>query len=275
MLAYNAPLFRWVGSKRRIAQRIVDVIGSVRGRYHEPFCGSAAVFLALRPKLATLSDLNAELINFWQVVKGNNRDQWDGGKEPRRRLIHTTQHLVKFGTDASCYAMVRAATHQDPIRRAARFWYLQATSFNGLWRENAGGIFNVPYGFRLNIEPPDYYDFDAANEALARTRVVHQDAMTAMADADRGDLVYLDPPYAETFADYVSSDWTPLHLAEMIDLAFTLKRRGVRIVASDNDTKLTRALYRSARCMHRFKHPQSVAASARARTPRSELLVEL
>lgn len=256
-------LFRWVGSKRRIAPRIAALIGEVRGRYHEPFCGSAAVFFEALPARASLSDLNGELINALQCLR--DRALWTNeSANDLLNLIHTAED----------YRAVRSIVGGSPMFRAARFFALQATSFQGLWRTNTQGIHNVPprddLGQRYELQP-----FVFAGSWLGGdVNIECRDALTAMADARGGDVVYLDPPYADTFSDYVER-WTPLHLAELIDCAFTLRRRGIRVIASDSDTPLVRALYKRARKIHSFTHPQSMAASAKARTPRRELLVEL
>lgn len=268
------PLFRWVGSKKALADRIVSVMPENFGRYHEPFCGSAAVFFELReqrrPFVSTLSDLNPELINFWRMMKdGTGPESY--AKPLRRQTVHAIGNLVKFGTDLETYRMVRASQLTDPVRRAARFWYLQSLCFNGLWRENQSGGHNVPHGKR-SVEPPGYYDFDTAHCCLQGTTLRHRDAMAACDDVERGDLVYLDPPYADTFTGYVASDWTPLHLAELIDRAHQLASRGACVVLSEQDTPLTRGLLKHRASFASFNVRQGVAASAAARGERRELL---
>lgn len=252
------PFFRWVGSKRRIAPRIVKLLPK-RGRYIEPFCGSAAIFFALEPDEALLSDTNEDLVTCLRCVRSN----W---KEVEER----TNAMILRGADASMFWAVKRRVPDEAYARAARFLYLQATSFNGIWRENQAAEYNVPCGHRQNIQP---YALREHALTMRAARVVRDDAVNIVREAGRGDRVYLDPPYADTFDGYTPNGWTPLHLAELIDAALDARDRGATLVASDSDTPLVRSLYKRARKIHIFEHAQTVAASADAREPRRELLV--
>lgn len=150
-------------------------------RYIEPFLGSGAIFFALRPESAALSDLNGDLITAFQVV----RDEVD-------TLI---ERLGQISQDPESYYLVRCFTPHCEVDRAVRLIYLSRTAFNGIWRVNRRGDFNVPYGKRPRSDLVDAPGLRDASQALKIAKIEACDFEEALKQAGSGDFVYVDPPY--------------------------------------------------------------------------------
>jgi DNA adenine methylase len=233
----NPPgLLKWPGSKLPIAGRLVSLAPGVFGRYHEPFVGSGALFFALRPERAFLGDRNAELVNLYRVV----RDEPEALLDALRAHRGTREH----------YHAVRGL-HPDalpPVERAARTLFLNRTCFNGLYRVNRHGLFNVPYGRQENttfFQPSAIRD---AHRALRGAEILVEDFEACAERARSGDLVYLDPPYpagpgGDTSFDYQPDGFGEEEQGRVAALFRTLDRRGCLVMASNADTPLTRRLY--------------------------------
>ena len=176
------PFLRWAGGKSWLIKHLEPVLKSVQiNHYHEPFLGGAAVFFSLDiKKMSYLSDINEELIETYNMIK-----------ECPEEVIIKFQTLKNTEKQ---YYKIRALTPKTPIERAARFLYLNQTSYNGLYRVNRQGQYNVPYGFRENMR----YDLDRVIEAskkLRKTNISHGDFTINKYKIVQGDLVFLDPPY--------------------------------------------------------------------------------
>jgi len=180
-MTHVIPFLRWAGGKTWLVKHLSSILGNIQiNHYHEPFLGGAAVFFALDlKKISYLSDSNAELIETYKAIKENPQE-----------IIQVFQG---FENSEEQYYQVRAMNPQGAIERAARFLYLNQTSYNGLYRVNRQGGYNVPYGFRETI-----YDSDkiiAASEKLKKTNISHGDFVVNKYKIQKGDLVFLDPPY--------------------------------------------------------------------------------
>lgn len=175
------PFLRWAGGKRWLAPQAAELFGPHEGRYIEPFLGSGAVFFALAPEKAILADSNGDLIDCYRCV----RDEPDS----------VVTKLLGMDTSRDAYYRYRAQMPKRPTDRAARFIYLNRTSFNGLYRVNREGVYNVPYGYRgvgLGWLRPI---IEAASIVLQNTELMVADFRKTLEEAARGDLCYCDPPY--------------------------------------------------------------------------------
>ncbi|MFO7178508.1 MAG: DNA adenine methylase [Pseudomonadota bacterium] len=238
------PVLKWAGGKRQLLSEILQRLPAHMATYYEPFVGGGAVFFALAARgafrRAVLSDTNAELINLYTALKEDV-----GG------VIRALEKL-RDGHSTEQYYRVRASVPKSETARAARLIYLNRTGFNGLYRVNSKGEFNVPIGRYARPRILDERRLRAAAEALATAEIVLQDFETVCARARRGDAVYFDPPYlpvsrTASFAEYQA---TPFDLPEHERLArvFTrLAARGVACLLSNSDTKQTRELFANHR----------------------------
>ena len=163
-------------------QRFQSLFPDTFNRYYEPFFGSGAVYFSLQPRGAVLSDTNEELVNFYQVLQG-------GSPLLRRYLLaHARSHSPQY------YYDVRSKAVRSPEARAARFLYLNRTCWNGLYRVNRQGEFNVPLGTKTAVVL-ESDDFDCLRTLLSTATIRAQDFESAIDEAQSGDFVFVDPPY--------------------------------------------------------------------------------
>ncbi len=180
------PFLRWAGGKNWLTKNIDPFLPSSGfNNYHEPFLGGGSVFFHLRPTgISYLSDLNDRLMDTYVQVKTN--------------VELVVKHLKRFENSKECYYEVRDVRNfRSPASRAARFIFLNQTSFNGIYRENLNGKYNVPYGFRTKnfFEPGN---LRLASENLKNSRICNRDFEECLDNVKRRDLVFLDPPYTIT-----------------------------------------------------------------------------
>lgn len=178
------PLIRWAGSKRQLLPSLREFWSDSYERYVEPFAGSATLFFAIAPKSALLADLNCDLIQMYSTLQ----------VQPRRVYLRATA----FARSEEEYYRIRALdpTALDPVERAARFLYLNRFCFNGLYRTNRNGAFNVPYSPAKSGRFPDWSKF-AASATLLSSAVLYSGDFEAVLQGKikPGDFVYMDPPY--------------------------------------------------------------------------------
>lgn len=209
----STSFIRWAGGKSWLVPFVQDMVSELSYiNYHEPFMGGASIFFSLEePGISYLSDINEELINAFAAVRDN----------PKRVI----GYLSEYSNDEECYYAVRESEPRGKYKRAARFLFLNAYSFNGIYRVNKQGKYNVPYGYRINISI-DYERILQVSEKLKKTVLKVQDFADAKADIKAGDFVFLDPPYvvpkesSEVFIKYNQTLFSledQFRLAEFID----------------------------------------------------------
>lgn len=260
-----APFVKWVGGKRALLPQLMGRIPLRFASYHEPFVGGGAMFFALQPVKAMLSDYNAELVTTYQVIR-----------DDVERLI---RHLRTHKLDETYYYDLRAREpgRLDPIERASRLIYLNRTCFNGLYRVNARGGFNVPYGRYKNPLICNEVGLRAASAALAGTHTRHAGYEIVLEQARRGDFVYFDPPYhpvspTANFTGYTAGAFGPDDQRRLADVFRALARRGCKVMLSNSDTPFIRELYGDFN-LEIVAAPRLVNRDATKRGPVNEVLV--
>jgi DNA adenine methylase len=235
-----APFIKWVGGKRQLLPTILELVPrSISGTYHEPFIGGGAVFFALfgegRIRRAVLSDVNRDLIDVYTTVRDS----------PEELIAALREHR----NDKAHYYRVRALAVDglSKVERAARFIFLNRCGYNGLYRVNASGKFNVPFGRYVNPRICDAENLRAASHALQCSEFRCGDFGGA-AKARGDDFVYFDPPYVPltrtaSFTSYASGGFGPAEQVRLRDLARRLKRRGVRVLLSNSSVPAVHELY--------------------------------
>lgn len=232
--AQSPPLLKWAGGKRRLLDDILPLVPPSFGRYFEPFLGGAALFFALRPPWAYLSDKNAELIHAYLQVRNHPES--------------VIRELRKLKNSEEEYYRVRSSAPEKDAARAARLIYLTALAFNGIYRVNLRGQFNVPYGYKVHLDPCDEERI-LESSAILRTAVVRQvDFQHAVSDARQGDLIYLDPPYTVAhgnngFVKYNARIFSWEDQVRLAALARDLVGRGCTVLVSNADHSSIRQLY--------------------------------
>lgn len=236
-----APFLKWAGGKSKLIPALSKFFPQSFQRYFEPFAGGAAVFFHLRNTIgefkAEISDLNPELVNCYRVIRDNPE-----------ALIN---ELQKHQNNPEHFYRTRAL---DPRRltveeRAARIIYLNKTCFNGLYRENSKGQFNVPFGSYKN---PNFCNQDAlksCSRALSDTEISCASFKELLQKAEKGDFIYFDPPYhplssSSNFTSYTKNSFGTLDQEELSCLFQELDRRGCYLLLSNSDCQFIRRLYK-------------------------------
>jgi DNA adenine methylase len=237
------PFVKWVGGKRQLLRQFRDMglyppddFDPVTNTYFEPFVGGGAVFFDLLPKKAELSDLNTELVSTYNVIK-NDVDA----------LIKS---LKKHRYEKEYYLEVRA---KDPktlsdLDVASRFIFLNRTCFNGMYRVNSKGEFNVPFGKYTNPIICDGENLLKVSKALQKVTIKNQDYKKVLDKAKKGDFVYFDPPYypvskTASFTSYTTDAFLEKEQTELRDTFVELHERGCFVMLSNSDTSVINELY--------------------------------
>lgn len=224
---------RWAGSKKKLIPRLQQFWSDDYARYIEPFAGSACLFFSLDPQDAVLGDNNSELINVYRVLR----------KVPEKMY----NRLVRIPRDKESYYRWR---NKNPARldtetRALRFVYLNHNCFNGIYRTNNEGQFNVPFGSKLSSYLSKDEFIDCAN-ALEKTKFVVGDFERTLSHVQAGDFVYLDPPYAVTsrrvFREYGSKPFDVDDVDRLEKQLERIDKLGARFVVSYADCAEARSL---------------------------------
>lgn len=232
-----APLLKWPGGKRGLASKILEAFPETFNHYYEPFFGGGAIFFALLPSRATLSDLNAELIECYATV----RDNPEAVIEALKRLPNSEETYYK----------VRASRPRKPETRAARTLYLARLAFNGIHRVNLAGQFNVPYGRKTHLASFDADAIRATSAALQGHSLVVGDFEAVTAHASSGDLIYFDPPYTVAhatngFVKYNERIFSWQDQIRLAEHARQLSSRGCTVIVSNADHQSVKSLYSGA-----------------------------
>ena len=234
-------------------------------RYFEPMAGGAALFFQSRPRRATIADINAELINFYSVLKSE--------------LDPLLSRLAELHACRELYYAMRRATPASSLERAVRFAYLNRLAWNGLYRVNRNGHFNVPIGDRL---PATLWDFDALREAslaLSSTTLLTGDFAHVLRYAREGDFVFLDPPYPRGAIDsagfnrYASSFFTSHDHVRLSSAIDRLSQRGVLVMLALADRADLRMLYPAALRAARVRSKALIACNGSDRREVAELIL--
>lgn len=226
--ALPRPFLRWAGSKRAHLEHLVDLLPQRFNTYWEPFLGSGALYFLLQPRRAVLSDACQPLMSTFLAVR-------DG---PRAIV----RHLDGAKVDRDSYYVARSATPSDRFRRAAQFIFLNKTCWNGLYRVNSQGRFNVPYGRPKTANIVDAANLLACGSSLRRegVRLRTGDFATVLEGVGSGDLVYLDPPYVTRhnnngFIDYNERLFSWRDQERLARIAKELVRKGAHVLISNAD----------------------------------------
>lgn len=260
------PFMKWPGGKRWFISRHSDVLPGRFNRYIEPFLGGGSVFFHLQPERAILGDTNAELIELFKVVA------W----RPKllERMLY--EHQRKHGT---ChYYRVRGSIPANAVDRAARTLYLNRTCFNGMYRVNRAGQFNVPKGVKATVIL-DTDDFVTAAKLLRRADLRVGDFESLVDEAKSGDFVFADPPYivGHNNNGFVKYNEMLFKWADQVRLANALSRardRGVKVVATNAAHAALEKMYRQL-CFkfRRVERFSSISGNPDGRCKFQELII--
>jgi len=259
------PFLKWAGGKRWLVRQRRELFPAEVGRYVEPFVGGGAVFFQLLPQSAVLSDTNAELINAYRCVRTHHRHI-----DSELRRLHRSH-------SATQYYQVRNHVPSDAVGRAIRMIYLNRTCFNGLYRVNRAGTFNVPIGAKTQVEFAVGYLAEVA-EALQRVRFRVGDFEAVIDDTGTGDFVFLDPPYTvmHNTNNFIKYNAALFSWEDQVRLAAAAKRairRGALVMVANADHECVRLLYAHVGRQHRVERASVLASYPDHRRRTTELVV--
>jgi DNA adenine methylase len=270
-----APFLKWAGGKTQLLKQYERFFPACYSRYYEPFLGSGAVFLHLRPAQATLNDRNPCLVEAYRHIQRQ--------PDALLALLHRLRedyHVLPAAEQESAYYQLRARYNALPtgaLEKTALLIVLNKTGYNGLYRENARGAFNVPFGRYDNPAMFRAENLRAVSRALQGVRLLHTDFEAAIAAAQPGDFVYFDPPYVPisktaSFTSYTGGDFgTEMH-TRLAGVASHLAQRGVQVMLSNSDTPLVRDLYHGFH-LHNVCASRAINSNPGARGKVNELVI--
>jgi DNA adenine methylase len=241
------PFVKWVGGKRQLLKQFIALglyppfhfgFDPAKNTYFEPFVGGGAVFLDLLPKNAVLSDMNLELVTTYNVIKNNLE------KLISKLKVHKKNNSKEY------FLKIRAQNlnRLSDVSIAARFIYLNRTCFNGMYRVNKSGGFNVPYGKYENPKIVDVENLKNISKYLQNTEIKHQDYKETLKKAKKGDFIYLDPPYAPlsptaSFTAYTKEGFGAQQQLELRDTFYELHKRGCLVMLSNSNADFINEIY--------------------------------
>lgn len=272
------PFLKWAGGKQQLVPALLEAAPASFGRYFEPFIGGGALFFALADRGAlagaVLGDANADLVATYETVRDDL-----GGLVRRLRTLERRYLALDAAGRAALFYRVRNGRPRDRLGTAARFIFLNKTCFNGLYRVNRSGRFNVPHGRYAEPRILDVEVLRAASSALATAELRTADFEAACADAVAGDFVYFDPPFhplsaTSSFTQYTSGDFGWADQRRLRVCIDDLTVRGVHVLLSDSPHPLVTELYEPAGYeLRRVPARRAINSKGDARGPIDELLV--
>lgn len=269
------PFVKWVGGKRQLLKqfRMMNLYPPEKfdpktGKYFEPFVGGGAVFFDLLPERAYLSDLNFELVATYNAIKNNV----DGVIKSLKKHKYNKEHFLKI--------RAKVPSHLSEIEIASRFIFLNKTCFNGLYRVNGSGQFNVPFGQYSNPLICDEENLRRVSTALKNVEIKHQDYKEVLKLAKKGDFVYFDPPYypvskTASFTGYTAESFLDKEQIELRDTVLELTKRGCYVMLSNSDTPFINKIYSGHRGIRvtKVEAGRAINSSGTGRGKITEVLV--
>lgn len=275
---FPKPFIRWAGGKRRLADILTksfpEGFNPKNSRYFEPFIGGGALMFALGDETSEryisgknvyINDSNPDLIATYKTIKVNVEE-----------LIRILD-VYSRDTSKLAYESMRKSAPADEIHKAARFIYLNKTCFNGLWRVNSRGEFNVPWG---KLKKPTIFTEEnllACHRRLSGSKISCGDFVEATNKSKRGDLVYFDPPYlplspSSSFSKYSKDDFTIEDHKKLAKHIEELTAKGVYVILSNSDTELSRDIFRSVLSLRQIPMNRSISAASASRKSVMEIV---
>lgn len=251
------PFLKWAGGKRQLLPYISNYYPKPFNRYFEPFVGAGAVFMDLKHNDVVINDVNSDLMNVYKVVKEDVEHLIES------LTIHSENNSKEYYYKVRQYDRDGTLEKMSSTERAARFIYLNKTCYNGLYRVNSKGQFNVPYGNYKNPNIVNAKVLRAVSDYFNNNNItmMNVDYKEALKDAGEGDFVYLDPPYApidsQSFVSYTSEGFTLEDQRELKEVFVDLHNRGCFVMLSNSSIPFIHDLY------HEFKDTTEIIGATR------------
>jgi len=262
------PFIKWAGGKSRLLEQYAPLFPQKYNRYLESFLGGGAVFFYLEPEEAILTDYNRDLIQCFSVVKNSIKQFIHLLKTHKDR--HSKEYYKKARKDYNTKKL-------SNIEKAAIFIYLNKTCFNGLYRVNSRGEFNVPFGKHKNPSIFEEENLLAVSKLLKRAKLYSCDFSKILTYAHKEDFVYLDPPYhplnkTSNFTNYTTEKFLEDEQRRLADVFRKLDKKKCKVMLSNSDTEFIRNLYNNYR-IEKVKANRTINCIAAKRGPINELVI--
>ena len=270
------PFVKWAGGKRQLMSELEKNFPIKFGTYLEPFLGGGAVMFDLLAKNSNLkcnvSDLNSDLVLAYVTI----RDRLG-------RLIESLEnHSKNYHKDSTGYYYeVRKQEPKNQIEKVSRLLFLNKTCFNGLYRVNSKGKFNVPLGRYTNPNIVNKENLETVSKALqyGKIKISCRDFESVISDAKKGDFVYFDPPYqpvsdTANFTSYTHRDFTEDDLERLADLANQLNSKGCKVMLSNSNSKTVKKLFSSEWKIKEIKANRAINSNSQKRTGHKEIIIQ-
>lgn len=259
------PFLKWAGGKRWFVANHADLLPTSYNRYIEPFLGSGAVFFHLQPKIALLGDSNHELIETYRAIKTDWKLVY------RYLRAHHTKHSKEY------YYRIRGSRPRSLASKAARFIYLNRTCWNGLYRVNLSGMFNVPKGTKSTVIFNDD-NFEKISEILQNAELHACDFEQLVDIAEDGDLIFIDPPYTvrhnhNSFIKYNEKLFSWADQERLFEALRRARARGAYIVGTNAYHISVRELYEESFSTISLKRNSSISSKVATRSMFEELVI--
>lgn len=260
------PFLKWAGGKRWLVEKHFDLLDVKFKRFIEPFLGSGAVFFRLAPQQSILCDKNKQLIETYSAI----RDDWP--------LIERYLYDHHVNHDKEYYYNIRDGVFGSPAEKAAQFIYLNRTCWNGLYRVNLKGKFNVPIGTKTNVIL-DSDNFEKVSHLLKKTVLISGDFQLAIEQAVSGDLVFVDPPYTikHNFNGFIKYNENIFSWDDQIRLSHSVraaKSRGAQVIVTNAYHECIKELYEGVGEFICLDRPSVISANAKFRGRYEEMVIK-
>lgn len=273
--AASKPFVKWAGGKTQLLEKLVQLLPAKINTYFEPFVGGGALFFRLQPKKAIINDLNKDLYFAYSCFKVESDFE---------KLIDTLDEYQDRHSE-DFYYQIRELDRQSefekdpPYLKAARLIYLNKTCFNGLYRVNKSGYFNVPFGKKVNVNLYNLNNFLEIKKYFSKSqiRVTNLDFEKAVADAKKGDFVYFDPPYdifpnKNGFVDYSKEKFDKTEQIRLRDTALKLTKKGVNVMLSNHNTPFIQEIYKGFN-LHVVNAKRAINSNGKKRGEVEEVII--
>jgi len=270
-----APILKWAGGKRQLLSELTRWLPDRWGTYFEPFIGGGALLVELanqgRLDRAVIGDMNPELVNLYRIVKRDPGELSRALSDEKFRNNEETFRQLRTEFNALI------GTQKRPVDRAALLVYLNKHSYNGLWRVNRKGHYNVPFGKYARVNLPSYQNLLKFSRMLGGVTLIHADFERITRTAKRGDFVYLDPPYhplskTACFTDYTTGGFSFEDQKRLANVFRRLSDKGVRLMLSNSSTPEIKELYNGF-SIHTVMAKRFINCNGYKRSGASELII--
>jgi DNA adenine methylase len=267
-------ILKWPGGKSKVLPQLQNLLPKDFNTYIEPFFGGGALFFYLRPKNGIINDVNESLMNLYSLVKE------DPGTLIKELDKITSEHLKLDEEDRKKnYYVLREEFNatKNALRKSALFIFLNKTGFNGMYRENSKGEFNIPFGRYTNPRILNEDTIRKTSELLKDIDIRSGSYKSAVKSTKIGDFVYLDPPYhpmssTSSFTSYSKDDFVEKDQIELSEVFRELDKKGCFVMLSNSNTPLIKELYKNYN-IHEVQVARSINSKASGRSKISELVV--